>query len=31
MKRAGTGSSATNAIIKDIKQFKENDPYLYIR
>lgn len=27
MKRAGSGSSATNALIQDIKQFKENDPY----
>ena len=26
LKRAGTGESATNAIIKDIKRFKENDP-----
>ncbi len=27
MKRAGTGKSATSAIIDEIKQFKEQDPY----
>ena len=27
MKRAGTGSSATNAVINEIKQFKANDPF----
>jgi len=27
MKRAGTGKSATSAVINEIKQFKQNDPY----
>lgn len=27
IKRAGTGSSATNAVINEIKQFKANDPF----
>ena len=27
LKRAGTGESATNAVINEIKQFKTNDPF----
>ena len=27
LKRAGTGESATNAVIQDIKNFKDNDPF----